>query len=485
MTGEGAQIAKSGAMASDIDGVPRASSPGTPKSAEKRVRRRSIAWAVAPLITLGIATPFVIWHAAKKLRSRTLKMAALGWAAAVIVSFGMASSNGRAGVVSAVGTTVLISVMVGGTFHAFALRTAVFGLDSLDVDRTARRTSLRIAKEHPLEAVRLQIGRIDVSDDMRMRDGGLIDLNNASAGAIGQALGLNATGLADFEKQRDVDGSFSSPADFELRTNCDPQILEPLEGRLICLPRLGSTTALPLSRHRPFQADGRTSGAPTDSAIVGQHVSSYLWAISPLLTGGIAAAPAMAFAAVRLKSGKLWVVAGAYLAVLLTLAFTEGLTGAAAWNTIAQWVVGGVATVHALSMRKAVFEVDVVRSDIRKRQEALRIVKHDPQEAIRLEIGRVDVPEAERYPDGGLIDMNNVSLEALQATVGLDAETAQRVVDTRSSLWGFTSVADVCNQLDLAPQRLDAVSNRLIFLPMLGSSRVEDVKLRTGLDIVA
>jgi DNA uptake protein ComE-like DNA-binding protein len=102
------------------------------------------------------------------------------------------------------------------------------------------------------------------------------------------------------------------------------------------------------------------------------------------------------------------------------------------------------------------------------------LADRDPQEAIRLQIGRVDVPEANRYPDGGLIDMNNVPVSALCSATGIDVETAQRIVTTREAIWGFKSLDDLSLQLDLAPQLFDAVSDRLIFLPLLRTAPADN-----------
>ena len=207
----------------------------------------------------------------------------------------MAGSNGRAGVVAGVGTTLLISVMIAGTFHAFALRPAVFQLDSLDVDRTARRTALRIVRQHPLEAVRLNIGRVDLADDECIPDGGLIDVNNSAVSAVGRYLELDVSQEAALEKV----GGFTSPSDFELQLDWDPPLFDLVTGRVICLPMLGSSAVhlLRSSSGSASRADGRSSVAPIDHAPFGTHAASYVWALSPLLTEGIAAAPAMVFVA--------------------------------------------------------------------------------------------------------------------------------------------------------------------------------------------
>ena len=298
----------------------------TPKMAAQ-TRRRSVIWALLPFLTFGVATPFVIWHAASKLHSRRLRWCAVAWVPAVIVSFAMASSGNKGGVAGAVGTTVLITVMVGGTFQAFALRTAVFRLDSLDVDRTARRTALRIVREHPREAIRLNLGRVDIAEEDRLPDGGLIDVNNSSPAAIGHALGLTAREIDELRIVRDRAGGFSSAADMEVQLDWDPRIFDVGAGRIICLPRLGHRIDPMVLHESTRRADGRSSGVPSDLAGRQVRVASYIWAFFPLATGGIAAAPTMAFAAVRLRSHRLWILSGLYLVAILGLAFTEGLAG--------------------------------------------------------------------------------------------------------------------------------------------------------------
>lgn len=236
----------------------------------------------------------------------------------------------------------------------------------------------------------------------------------------------------------------------------------------MCLPQLGSP--LPNVRKAvptdPGRADGRTSGAPIKSTSRNVFLASCVWAVSPLLTGGLAAAPAIAFAAARLKSTRLWSISAVYLAIDLLIAYDNGLHPNQTWNTIAQWVLGGIVSAQAFNLRKSVFEVDAVRSDRQKRVEALRLVASDPQEAIRLQIGRADIPEAERYPDGGLIDLNNIDSSAIHKTTGVDLETAQKIEEDRSRLRGFSSLNDLCNMVNIPPQLFDAVSDRVIFLPV-------------------
>jgi hypothetical protein len=130
-------------------------------------------------------------------------------------------------------------------------------------------------------------------------------------------------------------------------------------------------------------------------------------------------------------------------------------------------VVGGAATAVALVVRKRVFEVDAVIAARQQRKAALGIVAQDPAEAIRLRIGRADIPDDQRYPDGGLIDVNNIPSSVIGAFLGTDPETTMQLVDIRREIWGFDSLADLCGVLDISPKYFDPLDRRLVFLPYL------------------
>jgi hypothetical protein len=127
----------------------------------------SIFWALLPILTLGIFTWLVILFSANRLKSVALRWTALGWAAAAIVVFTTMGSGHDAGTHLGVAESALIETMLGGTFQAFYLRTQSFHLDSLDTDKGAMRRALRIIRDDPVEAVRLNIGRIDIDERQR------------------------------------------------------------------------------------------------------------------------------------------------------------------------------------------------------------------------------------------------------------------------------------------------------------------------------
>lgn len=158
---------------------------------DRGIRVLSIVWALLPILTLGIFTWLAILFSAIRLKSVALRWTALGWAAAATVVFTTMGSGHDAGTHVGIAESALIMTMLGGSFQAFYLRTQTFRLDSLDTDKGSMRRALRIIRDDPVEAVRLNIGRIDVDERRRLSDGGLIDVNNSGVGSLGRMFGLN------------------------------------------------------------------------------------------------------------------------------------------------------------------------------------------------------------------------------------------------------------------------------------------------------
>ena len=144
-------------------------------------------------------------------------------------------------------------------------------------------------------------------------------------------------------------------------------------------------------------------------------------------------------------------------------------------------VVGGTGTLIAICIRKKVFEVDALTVGHQQRKEALRIIARDPSEALRLGIGQVDVNEYERFPDGGLIDVNNASQSAIHKHLSIGDEAARRLVEIRGVIGGYESLPDLCVLLGFAPQMFDAFGpERLVFLPAKG--RTHELLLPSALE---
>ncbi|XKK61118.1 helix-hairpin-helix domain-containing protein [Streptomyces sp. ARC32] len=104
------------------------------------------------------------------------------------------------------------------------------------------------------------------------------------------------------------------------------------------------------------------------------------------------------------------------------------------------------------------------RDERAARETARGITTTDPRQALELRIGRVDLADRP-FPDGGLVDVNNVPADELARHLTLSGERAAQVVRMRSAVGGFASVDDLSVTMELPPRHLDAVADRLVFLP--------------------
>jgi len=246
-----------------------------------------------------------------------------------------------------------------------------------------------------------------------------------------------------------------------------PLVVSDLVAFAASLERSASTAA---SQHRPSRAESIRSSR----RVRAKTTESFIWALAPLLTLGLATVPCFVFAARRLRSRALYLAVVAYSA--LTLLVVWGSTTDSETNF--QSEVGGFttmvlvtsATLHALIIRRCVFSesrgddtpIAVARARLRRRHEARRIAAADPMLARELRIGRPDQPRA--YDDGGLIDVNHVPLGVLSAVEGIGPELASSIVDARELIRRFDSREDLESVLGLDPYSLDSSSDLLMFM---------------------
>ncbi|MER7244861.1 helix-hairpin-helix domain-containing protein [Kribbella sp. NPDC000426] len=199
------------------------------------------------------------------------------------------------------------------------------------------------------------------------------------------------------------------------------------------------------------------------------QVVSWLWAISPLVTLGLATPVTFLWAAQRVRS-RHYVVATIVYTALVVVGFIvpdEDVT-TILWCTA--WLAG---TAHALAFRSAVFApatqetameeaADAARDRRALRAQARRLAADDPGLARELGIGRPDVQR--NFDDGGLIDVNSVPAEVLQRLPGMTAELAQRVVQVRESRGPYTSVDELSVFAELPPDLADRLGPYFLFL---------------------
>jgi hypothetical protein len=201
------------------------------------------------------------------------------------------------------------------------------------------------------------------------------------------------------------------------------------------------------------------------------QVISWLWAVSPLVTFGIAAPVAFLWAAQRVRSLH-FVVAAIVYTVLVLLGFALPDEDLASVFTTVSWLAG---TAHALVVRSSVFgahrtpqdfameaAMDAAKDRRELRRKALKIATEDPGLARELGIGR---PEVRRtFDDGGLVDVNSVPAEVLMGLSGMTAEMAERVVQVREIRGPYASVDELSVYAELPPGLAERLAEYLLFL---------------------
>lgn len=119
-------------------------------------------------------------------------------------------------------------------------------------------------------------------------------------------------------------------------------------------------------------------------------------------------------------------------------------------------------TSELLARQKTILAIS--REEAAARRIARDIAETDPAEAFRLQIGRIDIPNR-RFPDGGLVDINNVPAPTLAKALLVPEETADAIVVARDSAGGFTSLDEVSVLAALPPNLLTANADQIVFLP--------------------
>ena len=201
------------------------------------------------------------------------------------------------------------------------------------------------------------------------------------------------------------------------------------------------------------------------------QVISWIWAVLPFVTLGLATPVTFLWAAQRVRSTQ-YVVATIVYTVLVVLGFAVPNEDVSFAFLTASWVVGSL---HALLVRPAVFRsgspseeltmeraADAARDRRELRRKAREIATEDPGLARELGIGRPD--EQHDFDDGGLIDVNSVPAEVLLQVRGVTPELAERIVQARETRGPLTSIEELSVFADLPPGLSDRLADRLLFL---------------------
>jgi DNA uptake protein ComE-like DNA-binding protein len=230
--------------------------------------------------------------------------------------------------------------------------------------------------------------------------------------------------------------------------------------------------------------------------------AAIVFALVPWITLGFGSALAFGFAAVFLRglsrraTAVLWASAALYAAALGLFFATvddapgDSLTSTATTALVVMLVVAGTEAVVlspwiARTMRRS----DVRRDDgdviaqmstaarnklehdpaiedaieqRERRKLARKILTDDRALATTLRIGRPDL--LRNFADGGLVDVNHVSVGVLASLPGLDVDMARRIVNARERFDGLRSPADLVVEADIPSDVVDALKDVLVFI---------------------
>ena len=229
---------------------------------------------------------------------------------------------------------------------------------------------------------------------------------------------------------------------------------------------------------QPYSPDGHGPAVRSDRSGLLRQAG---WASMPVWSlGFLSFGPFLRLALAR-RQKKDWAICAAYIAavVAVCVALSVVQRGNAAVGGLVIGLIG-FATVHAaiafrppqsqlpetqqaqpvprIDNRHAVADA---RNRIELRQRARELAGRDPVLARELRIGRPDLPR--QYDDGGLIDVNTVPGAVLAAHLGLDEHEVTALMATRASLGKLTSADELVSFAELAPDRVDAIRDLLLF----------------------
>ena len=200
----------------------------------------SLIWALVPLITFGYATTLVFVYPAIRLRKAVHWLAVAGYLALTVTAIATSDSAD-----SSVSAAMIVVLWLGGTAHAFAIRSRAFatrppvapGYDGAIRMATGRRELRDAAREtarDPVMAWELRIGRPDLPRGFD--DGGLVDVNHVPPYVLAQLPGMNTELVDRILRAREQCGGFTSVEELSALAQLPPALTETLGEYTIFLP---------------------------------------------------------------------------------------------------------------------------------------------------------------------------------------------------------------------------------------------------------
>ena len=197
----------------------------------------SLLLSLVPAITLGLgsAVPFLYWGFRFKKSETNCRRNGL-WCPGLCMPLPANRSSSTYTWQATFGGFIALTLACVGTAHSLVVRHEILG-EILDLNRgqddSERRALERInrrdyarelLRSDPLLAYELRIGRPDLPRNFD--DGGLIDINHASAAAIAQLPDIKTEMASRIVSTRECVGGFSSVDDMSVVMGCAPQLFD-------------------------------------------------------------------------------------------------------------------------------------------------------------------------------------------------------------------------------------------------------------------
>jgi hypothetical protein len=201
-------------------------------------------WAWVSLIPIGFGAWTPIYAG---VRARVRSWTALGalWSTIAVagwIASTSSDSHGHHQYSSTAGLLLIVS-WVGAAATAFIIRSdyvrrmsspLLNAADHAERRLRDRRTALELAQRNPTLAREMGVGRPDLGTGA---DAGLVDVNNAPAGALARLPGVDDVLATHIVETRAAIGGFASVEDLGIALDLPGDVVEDLRDRVVFLPR--------------------------------------------------------------------------------------------------------------------------------------------------------------------------------------------------------------------------------------------------------
>ena len=217
----------------------------------------------------------------------------------------------------------------------------------------------------------------------------------------------------------------------------------------------------------------------------GSRARQILLSLVPIVSVGFLSFVPFLYIALRRRRRRDWLVCAGYAAAVIAAVILVGagpadgsaadtggglillLMGAAATHSFVALRPGGALAQAAGARGAGSVQPDqhavlqAAKDRMRQRAQARKLAGDNPALARDLKIGRPDLDRS--YDDGGLVDVNHAGAEVLVRYLDLSPAEAEAIIAARDELGRFSSCPEVSTYANLHPNRLDSISDLMIF----------------------